>query len=267
MKQVKVEEKFVEIPDGRIFVKIWRHQNAQNSKIPPVFLLHDSLGCVEMWRDFPAMICEQIQGTVIAYDRFGFGQSSARSELPNLQFIQEEAQCHFPKLRSILGIQEFVVFGHSVGGCMALHSAVNCPQNKAIIAESATIINEEITQQGIRNAEKMWSKPDQFSKLQKYHFLNASRVLRAWIDTWLSPDFAHWNMKDILPDIQPPVLILHGDRDEFTSLDGPLSIHKSVSGRSELQILKHLGHVPHRENAGLILDLTADFLKRLFPEN
>ncbi len=257
-------EQFLEIGDGKVFVKIWHHQKANESSIAPLFLLHDSLGCVETWRDFPALLSNKLQTTVIAYDRLGFGRSTTQDTLPSFNFIQEEANIYFPRIRSLLGISDFTVMGHSVGGCMALLSAVNCPTNKVVITESAPVINENITIHRLKQAKKSFSSPEKIERLKKYHGEKAEWVLRAWTDIWLAPEFAHWNMKNDLTKIKSPVLILHGDKDEYGSLALPELIHKAVRGYSEMKILKGIGHVPHREIQSDILEMVAAFLIRNF---
>lgn len=101
-------ESFIEVPGGSLFVKVWYSQTPND--LAPIILLHDSLGCVETWRDFPAHLAKHLERTVIAYDRLGFGKSSARTALPSFDFIREEGEIYLPVLLKKLGIQECVLF-------------------------------------------------------------------------------------------------------------------------------------------------------------
>jgi pimeloyl-ACP methyl ester carboxylesterase len=115
--RTQVLDSLVEVPGGSVFVRHWR---VRHSDRPPIILLHDSLGSVDLWRDFPAALAHATTRPVLAYDRLGFGRSTPRSERPSVEFIAEEAETCFPALQRALGIPRFALFGHSVGGAMAL---------------------------------------------------------------------------------------------------------------------------------------------------
>ena len=120
---VTSQEKWIQGPNGTLFVRIWSPERP-SSQIP-VFLLHDSLGCVELWRNFPAELCARSGRQVIAYDRLGFGQSDSHPGKPGVDFVAREAETDFAALRQQLGIDRFIVFGHSVGGGMAVNCAAS----------------------------------------------------------------------------------------------------------------------------------------------
>ncbi|HNI63351.1 MAG TPA: alpha/beta fold hydrolase, partial [Agitococcus sp.] len=106
---------YINHPQGQIFSRIWTPLNYQAS-LAPIILLHDSLGCVALWRDFPMQLAICSGRQVIAYDRLGFGQSSARLKKIAFSFIEDEAKNDFALVKQQLNIKEFVVLGHSVGG-------------------------------------------------------------------------------------------------------------------------------------------------------
>src|SRR5690606_15930142 len=114
---IEISDSLTDVPGGRIFVRRWV---AGTSCRSPIILLHDSLGSVELWRDFPAALATTTGRPVIAYDRLGFGKSTQRFERPAIDFIQQEAETYFPALRRALGVSRFSRLGHSVGGAMAL---------------------------------------------------------------------------------------------------------------------------------------------------
>lgn len=257
---VLISEQFVQISGGTLFVKTWTPNNP--SKNPPLILLHDSLGCVEMWRDFPQALCTQTGRKIIAYDRLGFGRSSAREALPSPRFVSEEAEIYLPALLKSLNIQRFALFGHSVGGAMAVVSAgALAGQCEAVITESAQAFVEDRTREGISKAKGDFADPKIFAKLEKYHGAKTRWVLDAWIEVWLSDAFADWSLKADLPKMKCPALVIHGDQDEYGSVRFPDMICQYAGGRTEKQVLQNFGHVPHRESPELTLQLVKEFLR------
>lgn len=255
-----MSEQYVDVPGGKIYVKCW--MLAIQNERAPVVLFHDSLGCVEMWRDFPRFLCESSGRTVIAYDRLGFGRSSKRQELPSAHFVREEVEFYFPNLLKALAIKRFVLFGHSVGGAMAVacaaHFASDCT---AVITESAQAFVEDRTRQGILKAKLDFENPERFGKLEKYHGDKTKWVLDAWIEVWLSDEFSEWSLQNDLPKMRCPSLVIHGDKDEYGSLKFPEMICALAGGSTEKQIIQNCGHVPHREKQELILSLSDTFLR------
>jgi pimeloyl-ACP methyl ester carboxylesterase len=182
---VHVTDSLLPVPGGNVFVRRW---SLRRSDFPPIILLHDSLGSVELWRDFPVALANATNREVIAYDRLGFGKSSPRTELPSADFIRDEAETFFPVVRRALGIARFSLFGHSVGAAMALMvAALQGDGCEAVITESAQAFVEPRTLSGIRSAKAEFNDPDQFAKIAKWHGENARWVLDAWTEVWLSP--------------------------------------------------------------------------------
>lgn len=258
----EVLDSLVKVPGGSVFVRHWR---LGHSGRPPIILLHDSLGSVELWRDFPEALAQATTRPVIAYDRLGFGRSTRRIEPPSVDFISEEAETFFPAIQRALGIPRFALFGHSVGGAMALVIAASQHAGcEAVITESAQAFVEPRTLAGVRAARAKFGDPEQFEKIAKWHGEKARWVLDAWTEVWLSPPFLSWNLDRYLGKVRCPVLAIHGDVDEYGSVEFPRRITSKARGPSELAILDHCGHVPHRERKAEVLRLTASFLKRQF---
>lgn len=261
--EVSVTDARVAVPGGDLFVRRWEAEPAGRA---PIVLLHDSLGCVDLWRDFPAALAAATSRTVFAYDRLGFGQSSPRSGSPSLNFIDEEAALHFPALADALGLDRAILFGHSVGGAMALSIAAHHPDRcKAVITESAQAFVEERTLDGIRTAKAGFADPEAFARLTRWHGERARWVLDAWTETWLAPEFRTWSLNARLGAICCPVLALHGDGDEFGSAAFPRRIADGVAGPARMEILPSCGHVPHREMTAEVLQRARDFLAQGIP--
>jgi len=245
-------------PRGRLFTRTWTPPEPAGA---PIVLLHDSLGSVELWRDFPAALCAATSRAVIAYDRLGFGRSGARPDRLQPGFVAEEAASFFPALREAFAIDRFVLFGHSVGGGMAIECAARFGADcDALITEAAQAFTEDRTLQGIRAAREQFQDPEQLGRLARWHGDKARWVLEAWTQTWLSPGFADWTLATVLPRVHCPVLALHGEHDEFGSRRHPETIRALAGGPVRMEILPDTNHVPHRERPARVLAIVADFL-------
>jgi pimeloyl-ACP methyl ester carboxylesterase len=239
----------------------WRPEGVDSDGKAPILLLHESLGCIDLWRSFPSALAQCTGREVIAYDRVGFGQSDRRTDKLDVDFIRQEAECSLPALREQLGFDRFVAFGHSVGGGMAVHCAAMYPSAcEALITESAQALVEEKTRAGIREAKGLFEQELPFERLKRYHGNKTRWVLDAWIDTWLSPQFAGWTLDDVLPLVTCPTLAIHGSDDEYGSNRHPETIARLVSGSSKMEIMPDTRHVPHREHEHLVVNLVADFI-------
>ena len=200
---------------------------------------------------------------VVAYDRLGFGRSTGRTEPPSAGFIVEEAEIYFPLVLRSLDADRFDLFGHSVGGVMAIACAARISGCRSVVTESAQAFVEPRTVEGVSKAKEEFEDPEHFGRLLKYHGPKARWVLRAWTDTWLSPAIADWSLTPLLAEVRCPVLAIHGDSDEYGSIAFPETIRRCSGGRSEMYVVPGCGHNPHREKPGLILDLLRDFYGKL----
>lgn len=256
-------DRWVETPRGRIFARTWSPGGdaARPRDGAPFVLLHDSLGSVELWRGFPERLCAATGRRVVAYDRLGFGRSDARHDALTIDFVREEAETWFPLVRQGLGIGEFIAMGHSVGGGMAALCAATWPDAcRALVMESAQAFVEDRTLDGIREARKAFRNAGQLERLAKYHGEKARWVLDSWIEVWLSPEFRPWSLAPDLPRIVCPTLVIHGDQDEYGSVEHPRRIGSLVGGEIAVEILPGCRHVPHREAEGLVVERIARFL-------
>jgi len=257
---IQVDEHWVVHPRGRLFARSWTPTD--DAVAAPIVLLHDSLGSVELWREFPERLCEATGRRVVAYDRLGFGRSDAREgEMPP-DFIADEARSFFPVVLEQLGVHRFVALGHSVGGGMAVNCAAALSARcEALVTESAQAFVEDRTVQGLRVAREQFKEPGQMQRLARYHGDKAAWVLQAWLGTWLSPAFAAWSLEAVLPKVACPVLALHGAQDEYGSAAHPQMIGRLASGPARVAVLPGIGHVPHREQPADVIAAVRDWLQ------
>ena len=259
--QPTVREHRIDTPQGQLHAKRWQPVRDEARALTPIVLLHDSLGCVELWRDFPPRLAQATGREVIAYDRLGFGRSDPYPGRLDDAFIHDEAQRGVSALREALQIDAFVAFGHSVGGGMAIGCAAQFPGDcRGVISESAQAFVEDRTLEGVRAAQLAFARPGQIERLRKYHGDKAAWVLSAWIDTWLAPAFAPWTLDDAIERVACPSLIVHGEQDEFGTTEHAQRIARLSPGPSRLHLLASCGHVPHREAADEVLATVSHWL-------
>lgn len=255
---VHVETQAVPVGSSTVHVRIWTPEDHLPGKAP-VLLFHDSLGCIALWRDFPERLALASGRTVIAYDRPGFGQSSARSDTLPASFIADEGRTVVPVLCEQLGLSRFVACGHSVGGGMAVHTAAQHPDRvTALVTIAAQALIEHRTLEGVREARTAFADPDAFDRLTRYHGAKARWVLNAWTESWLSPAFADWSLDDALAGVRCNTLAIHGALDEYGSPRHPEHIARSTGGQKV--VLPDTGHIPHRECPEVLVDTICGFL-------
>ena len=257
---------WINTPAGRVFARSWSsaEHSSDFSGRTPIVLLHESLGCVDLWRDFPAALSQATQRPVIAYDRPGFGRSDAQEQVPPPSFIEDEASGIFTAVLDQLGVGRFIALGHSVGGGMAVHCAAHHGERcVALICEATQAFLEDQTLQGITEAQQQFALEDRFARLARLHGEKTRWVLDAWWDNWLSPAFAHWSLEAALPSVNCPVLAIHGANDEYGSLHQPHFIARLAAGPVQVEIMPDTRHVPHREQPQAVLEMIRGFLQEM----
>ena len=249
---------------GTLFARAWAPTDVRRDLDATILLFHDSLGCVDLWRDFPQRLAVATHRSVVAYDRLGFGRSDAHPGRLPVTFIRDEAATVVPRVCETLGLDAIIPFGHSVGGGMAIATGARWPERcAAVVTEAAQTFVEDRTVAGLRAARSDFDRPGQLERLARYHGAKARWVLDAWIETWLSAEFADWRLDDDLRGVRCPTLALHGDRDEYGSARHPERIASLTNGPSRAVILEGCGHVPHREQPTRVLAEVATFLASL----
>ena len=262
MPSTSIQERYVSTAAGNLYVKSWTPAvDSASPNAAPLVLFHDSLGSVELWRDFPEQLALSLGRQVIAYDRPGFGRSYSRTDALEADFITNEANGSFTAIRNEFGIGDFIAFGHSVGGAMAAVCATAFPDDcVALITEAAQAFVEDRTIKGIRDAEQVFAQEGQLDRLKKYHGEKAAWVLRAWTDTWLSDSFQDWTLNETLSRVSCPVLAIHGEDDEFGSAAHPELYTSLPDGPCVMELLPDCGHVPHREKPDVVTAVVSEFI-------
>jgi pimeloyl-ACP methyl ester carboxylesterase len=261
---LEISDSWISTERGILFARNWKPTNLSTDRDETILLFHDSLGCVDFWRDFPAELAIATSRSVLAYDRLGFGRSDPCEGPLAPTFIHDESVNGVPCLIAAMGLNRIIPFGHSVGGAMAIATAAQLHRRcAALITESAQSFVEDRTLAGVRAGQIEFERPDRFERLVRYHGSKARWVLDAWVNTWLAPSFSDWCLDDDLHGVSCPTLVIHGDRDEYGSIEHPQRIARLTGRRSRAVILEGCGHVPHREHRSRVLKDVTHFLEQL----
>ncbi len=230
---------------------------------PTVIFLHDSLGCIDMWKDIPNQLTEQIACNTLIYDRLGHGRSTAveNMALRGHDYHEQEVDVLL-ELVEALEIKRPFIYGNSDGGTIALLAAARRPDLfSGVITEGAHVFNESITRDGIRQAEIAYQDARFREKLHKYHGEKIDELVSAWISIWLHKEFKDWDITEQLKSIVCPVLVLQGTLDQYGTLKQVEAICTGVSGSGQSLILDNVGHTPHREAFNQIKEPCRDFIR------
>lgn len=249
-----------------IKIRVLKQNNFTNNTT--IIFLHDSLGCIDLWRDFPQKLAEATQCNILIYDRQGYGKSDPFTSMNREHNYMELEADFLYKLMDKMEITKAILFGHSDGGTIALLTASKYPEKiLGIITEGAHIFVEDITLAGIREAVISYEKTNLKSRLEKYHGEKTDSVFKAWSQTWLKESFSNWNIERFLHNITCPCLIIQGEHDEFGSLKQVEGIHNQVSGFSKKLVVSNAGHTPHKEAQEKTIAEVSDFIKNQILKN
>ncbi len=234
------------------------HGGAHGSD-PPIVMLHEGLGSLAMWRDFPQRLSEATGRRTLAYSRFGYGASDPLDGPRSVDFMHVEALDTLPQLLDALAIERALVFGHSDGGSIALiHAARAGRPVSGVIAMAPHVFVEPYGLGSIAEAKRAYLDGDRRAKLARHH-ADVESAFWGWNDIWLNPDFASWNIEALLPDIACPVLAIQGIDDEYGTMEQIDRLECRVRDFRRLE-LPDCGHSPHRDQPEAVLSAVTTFL-------
>jgi pimeloyl-ACP methyl ester carboxylesterase len=229
---------------------------------PVLIFLHEGLGCITKWKDFPDKLCKATGLTGLVYDRYGYGDSDTLREPRQPDFLHREAFDVLPELLEKLNIRHpLILVGHSDGGSIALLFASRFPERvNALILEAPHVKIEELSAQGLKAALWAYQYGDLRERLFKYHGENTDTMFRGWADIWTDERTRDWNIESFLPLIQVPILFLQGRQDEYGTEEQLWAISKGVKGPLEAEIIPDCGHIPHQQAEELALQRMQGFI-------
>jgi len=250
-------EEVIDVKGKNLFIEF---NNSFENK-PTIVFLHDSLGSVQLWRDFPEKLSEATQCNVLVYDRLGYGKSFPMiTHKRENNYMELEADV-LNDLLSELNINNAILFGHSDGGTIALIAASKYPENvKAVICEAGHIFVEDITVKGVEEALNAYKTTNLPQRLEKYHGDKVEMIVKAWTEIWLSDKFRSWNIEYLLKYIKSPLLFMQGETDEYGTLDQVEKTVSQIKGTAEKFIIPNIGHTPHKESPEIVLNKSIEFI-------
>lgn len=258
MDVISESEHTVLIKTSNLYYKKWEVENPQNTLI----LLHDSLGCTALWREWGEELAKALNFNIISYDRRGYGKSDNYTIPRPIDYLEQEAEI-LDELIHHWQIEKPVLFGFSDGASVATIYAGMFPERiSGLIIEGVHVLIEEVTLQGVREAQKTLETTSIARALAKYHGDKVYDLYYAWTKTWLSEAHQSWNIEHFIPKIQVPVLVIQGELDEFGSMSQVNAFDKAMV-KVEKLIVPNAGHTAHKEAKPLVFDTIVKFANTL----
>ena len=234
---------------------------AGDEGLPTLLFLHEGLGCIAMWKDFPEQLCARLGCPGVVYDRQGYGQSTPLTAPRTVHYLHRYALDELPAVIGLLlPRRPFIIIGHSDGGSIGLiHGAERNPLLKGVITEAAHVCVDAETLQGIHSTVSAY-QAGRLSGLSKYHGTKTDAVFQAWARTWLADWYQAWSLIYLLPSINCPVLAIQGEDDTYGHSSQVTKIVNGVAGPATPAMIARCGHVPHHEQRERVLTVMAEFI-------
>jgi pimeloyl-ACP methyl ester carboxylesterase len=230
---------------------------------PSIVLLHEGLGCVAMWRDFPDRLAAATGCSALVYSRTGYGGSDPVSGMRTVRYMHEEALDVLPSVLGHFKIEHVVLFGHSDGASIALiHAGARSSSVRELVLEAPHVFAEPVSIEGITRITADYETTRLKERLARHHGTNTDPMFRAWSDVWLSPEFRQWNIEEYLPAIECPVLVVQGEDDQYGTIRQVDAVVTQVRGPAESLVIPHCGHSPHSERPEEVLEAAARFIRK-----
>jgi pimeloyl-ACP methyl ester carboxylesterase len=227
---------------------------------PALVFLHEGLGSIRQWRDFPAQVAKATGRRALVYSRYGYGQSDVlREDRAGVDFMHREALEALPALLGALGVERPVLVGHSDGASIALiHAGAGRPV-RALALMAPHVFVEPVCVASIREAKAAFAGGELAQRLAKYH-RDPAKTFHLWADAWLDPAFLRWNIEEYLPGVACPVLAIQGEDDAYGTMEQLERVRRGVRGPCTLLKLPACGHSPFRDQPQRTLTSLTEFV-------
>ena len=234
------------------------------SDAPTLVLLHEGLGCVALWRDFPDKLAASTGFGVFAYSRAGYGQSDL-AELPRpVDYMTREAKGVLHDVLDAAGIRKCILIGHSDGATIAAEYVGNVfdARVRGLVLMAPHFFAEQEGLSEIKKVKELFATTDLKQKMAKYH-RDPEVAFRGWNDGWLNPLFADWDVSDVIDQFRIPVLGIQGVDDQYGTLAQINIIEERSYAPVELAVLEDCGHSPFLEQPDITLAQITRFVQRI----
>jgi len=259
------DEGFLELPPMRLE---YRMIGPRPDAAPTIVMLHEGLGCVDLWGAFPEQLASATGAGVFVYSRAGYGKSSP-GKLPRpVSFMHEEALDVLPRVLEAIGFQRGILFGHSDGASIATIYAGSVQDHRVrgLVLMAPHFLTEDMGLAEIRRAREAFDSGELRDKLKRWH-ADVDCAFRSWNGPWLDPDFKAWDITDALGYIRVPILIVQGADDQYGTLKQVEAAQQECYCPVETAVLPGVRHSPHRDAPAATLEVTAAFINRLLRDH
>ena len=232
---------------------------------PTLVFLHEGLGSVAQWKDFPDRVCARLGLGALVYSRRGYGASDGVSAKPRpVRFMHDEAEV-LSELLDATKLEPVILVGHSDGASIALLCAAADAGNRvrAVVAMAPHLFIEDVTVKSIAAIAESWNRTDLRGRLAKYHGANVDGAFLGWSAVWLSEAFRAWNIEREVERIAVPVLAIQGEDDEYGTLAQVEALERRARGKVDVRVLAECGHAPWKDQGAPTLEAMAAFVERL----
>jgi pimeloyl-ACP methyl ester carboxylesterase len=230
---------------------------------PTLVFLHEGLGSVALWKNFPADVVAATGCPALVYSRYGYGKSDRLLAARGVDYMHREALDVLPEVLHQLGIEAPILVGHSDGASIALiHTGSGRWPVRAVVAMAPHVFVEDITVQSIAEAKTTFESTDLAARLGRYHD-DVVSTFWGWNDIWLHPDFRDWNIEEYLPGIAVPVLVIQGEDDQYGTEAQVEAIARQVSGPVETVMLPDCTHSAHQVQRDATIAAISGFVAKL----
>jgi pimeloyl-ACP methyl ester carboxylesterase len=229
---------------------------------PTLVFLHEGLGSIRQWRDFPAKVAAATGCRALVYDRYGYGKSDVLQEdRVTVRFMHDGALKELPDLLANLKVANPILVGHSDGASIALIHAGAHPV-RGVVVMAPHVFVEDFNLGSIHRIAADFETSGLQAGLGKYH-RDPSKTFHLWADAWRDPAFKRWNIEDCLPRIACPVLAIQGEQDQYGTMAQLDAIARQVQGGCELLKLENCGHAPFKDRPAEVLSAVTGFIRKI----
>ena len=228
---------------------------------PTLVFLHEGLGCVGLWRDFPDKIAARLGARALIYSRFGYGQSDGILAKRTSRFMHEEALKVLPALLDQMGIADPLLVGHSDGASIAIiHAAAAERPVSGLALMAPHVFVEQVCVDSIAHIRDTYCTGPLKSRLAKYH-ARVDDAFLGWADIWLEPEFRQWSIEGLVAGVEVPMLLIQGRDDEYGTLEQLDRIEARARVPTVRLELDRCGHSPYRDQEAAVADAIVAFAK------
>ncbi len=250
----------LDVAGGGIEVLEYPARDAAAALRAPLVFLHEGLGSIELWRGFPAAVHDATGRRTVVYARHGYGQSAVVTEPRGVDYMHLEAIEVLPALLDALALERPVLIGHSDGASISLiHEGARAGETSALVLLAPHVIVEDLSVAGIEQAKRVFESTDMADRLAKYH-RDPAATFWGWNRIWLDPAFRAWDLTELLPAVDVPVLLIQGRDDEYGTMRQLDLIEAGVDAPVTRVELDDARHSPHLDRPDTVLDATVRFL-------